>query len=372
MKKLFIILVVIILVIGGYTLFNKKEVAPAGDTIRVGVIESLSGFAAYYGEENKKGVEIALSVIEEKYPHLDFVVYHEDSMYNARGGLDAYNNLKNRYGLDAVITHASPVALAVQPVAKADGILQMAVSASAENFSSPDDLSFRVSPITDMEVTVMADFIQNRGYEKISVIYFNNDIGVSVLQSLQEELSDSQSRIVTEDAFPLDAIDYRTYLAKAKQAEADAVYAVGTAAHISTMLKQAQELRLNVQFLGFRASEDPVLTQNAGNLAEGFIYTYAFDADDERDEVKDFVEIYQSTFNSVPDGYAAEGYEGMMLIAAAFDECGKNYTCIQTYLSGLRNYSSIFGPLSFDGNGDVTYPFFLKTVRDGEFVRYEE
>lgn len=314
MKNILSILIILVVIVGGYFLLNKNKTLKEDGSIRVGVIESLTGVAAYYGEENRKGVEIALKEIENKYPNLEFEVYHEDSMYTPKGGLDAYNNLKNRYGLDVVITHASPVSLAIQPVAKTDGILQIAVSSSAKNFSTPNDLSFRVSPTTDIEVKVMADFIKSKNYQKISILYFNNDIGVSVAGSLEKELDGSNSAIATKDAFALDATDYRTYLTKAKQANSDALYLIGTAAHLSNILKQASELGIKAQALGFRTVEDPTLIKNAGALAEGFIYTYAFDANDNREETKRFVEAYQNTYNTLPDGYAAEGYEGGMML----------------------------------------------------------
>ncbi len=360
-----------IAIVGGYFLLNKTQNLSGNQPIKIGSIESLSGVAAYYGEENKKGVEIALIEIAKKYNNLNLQIYHDDSLYSAKGGVDAYQNLKNRYGLHAVITHASPVALAIQPLAKTDGILQMAVSASAKKYSSPNDLSFRVSPTTDEEVKVTADFIKSKKYKKVSILYFNNDVGVSASESLTNELAGSSSAVVTKEAFALDATDYRTHLLKIKQASSDAVYAVGTAAHLSNILKQADELKLKVQFLGFRSSEDPLLIKNAGPLAEGFIYTYGFDSQSDTPEIKSFVRSYKTKYNSVPDGYSAEGYEGMMLVASAFDKCRKDYVCIQKYLSSLKEYPSIFGLLSFDGNGDVSYPFFLKEVKNGQFVKLE-
>jgi len=73
----------------------------------------------------------------------------------------------------------------------------------------------------------------------------------------------------------------------------------------------------------------------------------------------------------VPDAYAAEGYEGFRVLAEAFGECGKNMQCAKNYLQGLKNFSSVFGSMGFDGNGDVNYGFFLKTVKDGKFVPCE-
>ena len=60
-------------------------------------------------------------------------------------------------------------------------------------------------------------------------------------------------------------------------------------------------------------------------------------------------------YRIAPDGYAAEGYEGLRLVISAFASCDKNYTCMQGYLQNIRNYSSVFGNLSFDENGDVYY-----------------
>ena len=340
-------------------------------TFRVGIIESLSGNAAYYGEPNLKGVEIAKEVIAEKYPWLKIEIVHEDSKYTAQGGVEAYRKLQDVQYIDAVITHASPVSLAIQPLARQDGILQMAVSASARTYSSPDDLSFRVSPTTDIEAETISDFLLSKNFSRLSILYMNNDIGLSVTNSVKEKLNQKNPEIsiVTEDTFALDNTDFRTQLLKAREKNPDAIFVPSLASHIALILRQAKEINLDVQFLGFRASEDPVLL-NAGELAEGFVYSYGFDPSGESGEIKTFSETFKGKYGVKPDGYAAEGYEGLRLVASAFDSCDKNYTCIQAYLQNLRNYSSVFGSLSFDENGDVYYQFFIKKVANGEFVRY--
>ena len=373
MKKTIWIVAAVVILLGIAWWGNSKPNISTTGLIKVGVAESLTGVAAYYGEENRKGVEVALDEISKKYQDLNFEVYHEDSLYTAKGGVDAYQNMKNRHGLDAVITHASAVSLAIQPLAKQDGILQMAVSSSAKTYSSPDDLSFRMSPTSDAEAQVMADFIKSRNYKRLGLIYMNNDFGVSVISSLENELRDNPNvEVIGKEGFVLEATDFRTILAKLRTSNPDSIFVVATASHLNNLLRQAKELGITPQFLGPRSTEDPILLKNSKDVAEGFIYTYGFDANNTTSETRRFVEAYRTAYNSLPDGYAAEGYEGMMLVAASFDKCGKDYGCIQSYLSGLRNYPSIFGRLSFDRNGDVSYPFYLKTVRSGQFMKFEQ
>ena len=43
--------------------------------------------------------------------------------------------------------------------------------------------------------------------------------------------------------------------------------------------------------------------------------------------------------------------------------------CTMKYMNGIKDRATLFGPISFDSFGDVSYGFFLKTVRNGEFVR---
>jgi len=62
--------------------------------INVGAIESLSGNAAYYGEQNRKGVEIAREETQAKFPNFKIEVLHEDSQYTAQGGVAAYRKIK--------------------------------------------------------------------------------------------------------------------------------------------------------------------------------------------------------------------------------------------------------------------------------------
>ena len=187
---------------------------------------------------------------------------------------------------------------------------------------------------------------------------------------MKKELSKLQAnvKIVGEEGFLLETSDFRTSLIKLKENNPDAIFIVGTAAHYSNILKQAKELNLNAQFLSMRSAEDPILIRLGAEVAEGLVYTYPFDATSDLNFVKQF----KASYNTNPDAYAAEAYEGFKLTAMAFAKCKKDYGCIQDYLTNLKDYNSVFGKLSFDENGDVYYDYFLKTIKDGQFVKYIE
>lgn len=341
------------------------------ETIRIGAIESLTGDASYYGEQNRRGVEIAREEIERDYPEFDFEVYHEDSLYSPKTGVEVYNKLRNVNQIDAVITHASAVSLAIQPLAKNNEILQMATSASAAAYSSENDLSFRTSTSAETEARYVADYILDKGYVNVAILYMNNEIGKSMEEEVARTLEEEGLNLVFNEAFAFESSDFKTELIKIKQTDAEVIFAPGLASHTALILKQAKEINLNMPVVGFRGAEDPVLLEQA-EIAEGFVYTYAFDSSSDNPTVRKFVDAYEDKYNEAPTGYSAEGYEGFKITALAFIECGKDNVCIQNYLENLQDYDSVFGKLSFDDSGDVYYEYFPKTVKDGKFVRLED
>ncbi|MDP1695269.1 MAG: ABC transporter substrate-binding protein [Candidatus Woesearchaeota archaeon] len=369
-KHLGIIGIIIVILIG---IFIFNSTTKTEEIIKIGVTQSLSGSAAYYGQENMKGVEIAKEEISKDYPTFNFKVFHEDSFFTAKGGVDSYKKMREIDNIEAIITHASSVSLAVQPLAQNDKILQMAVSASALTYSTPNDLSFRTSPTTNVEAKTIADYIIKKGYKKVSILYMNNEIGVSITESLKKELKDKDATvmIISEEGFLTDETDFKASLLKIKESDANIVFIPALASNILLILKQAKEIDLEVQFIGFRSTEDANLINNAGELAEGIIYSYGFDPHSELSQVKRFVNAYREKYGKNPDGFSAEAYEGFKLVTLAFINCGKDNQCIQNYLTNLKEYNSVFGNLSFDSNGDVYYDFFMKTVKNGKFTRLE-
>src|SRR3989344_1755041 len=172
--KVVIGIVVVVLII---VLIVMRQDSTPSNVYRVGSTEALTGNAAYYGESSKKGVDLALDVATKKYPDLKFEIYHEDNQFTPKVGIDAYNKLRAEHSIDAIITQTSPVAVAIKPLAEKDGILQMAVSASASTYSSVDDLSFRTTGDSMIETAVIADLIKSK-YSETALIGMNNEIGV--------------------------------------------------------------------------------------------------------------------------------------------------------------------------------------------------
>ena len=63
----------------------------------------------------------------------------------------------------------------------------------------------------------------------------------------------------------------------------------------------------------------------------------------------------------------------MHILSQAVDSCkGAKTDCIRDYLYDLKDYPGIGGKTTFDANGDVVKDIALKTIKNKEFIKYEE
>lgn len=370
-KKGWIIGAVVVVILAVIVIFGGNKNENVSGELRIGVVSALTGPASYYGQSTMKGAEVAKEKLKEIYPNLKIELFHEDSFFTPKGGIDAYNKLKASNNINALITMASNVSVAVRPVAAIDNMLHIAASSLANNFSSPNDLSYRTTAKGEVEAKPAIEFLANKGSKRLGIIYMQNDIGTSLLESLKKEASLAGITILAEEGYPAEQNDYRTILLKMRSTNVDSIYLASLASQVAIILKQADELGLSSTLITYRAGEDPVLIKNAGVLAEKIFYTNSYDDTSPNSKVKEFDDAYRTKWGEGSNGFAAEAYEATLLIADTFAKCGNDRECAKTFLSSIKNRPSVIGPISFDEYGDVVYPFFIKTVRDGKFVRYK-
>ncbi|MEK7185692.1 MAG: ABC transporter substrate-binding protein [Patescibacteria group bacterium] len=381
MKNTIIWIVAAAVILGGIWLYQTKNGDQVGTlengdqkTLNIGALLPFSGPAAFYGDQARMGVELAKEEMAATYPNLNIVVSYEDSFFTPKGGVDGYNKLKNTSGLDAVITGGSPVSMAVAALSKQDDLLQMGIFSATDLYTSPDDLTFRVTTRVSVDLENTIAFYLEKKFSRLAIVYLNNDFGASFRNSLKQKIDQDKLPIsvVADEGFLLDASDFRTILLKVKQSNPDVIFIAGTTPHNAKLLVQAKELGIKTQITSVRTIEDPNLFKTAGNAADGVIFTAIFDADSDHQPTKDFIKSFFERYNTTPDTYAAEGYEGMKLTARALAKCTSvDAECLKEVMADLSDHSPMFKDFHFDQNGDPLYALFLKTIKNGQFVKLE-
>jgi len=372
MKKIFSLVVILLIICGLIWVSCQKKVEEK--VVKIGAILPLTGDAAKYGESAKEGIELAIEEINAEggvKGHKIEIIY-EDSQGLPTTGVSAFQKLITSNRVPAVIGGLfSSVTLAIAPIANREHVVVLSPTSSAPAITKAGDYIFRNCASDIFEGKIMAEAARKTlGLSKVAIIYINNDYGVGIKDVFKKEFTALGGKILAEEAFDQGATDFRTQITKVKQANPEAVYIIGYR-ELGSLLKQAKELGLNVQFLSTVMFEDPEILKIAGDAAEGVIYSArAYNPKSKEPIVKKFVEKYEMKYHKEPDIFAALSYDAVLILAKAMEIGGFTADGIKEAIYGIRDFQGVAGVTSFDENGDVVKPAVLKIVRNSKFMKY--
>ena len=371
------LLALALLAVVGITAFAVLR-SPTGDEIRVGVLVPLTGGAASYGENARKGAELALQEFSAKHPELRIVLSVEDSRGEAAVGLSAANKLVDLDRVVAIVgCVTSGVTLAVAPQANEWKIPLVSPGGSSPNLTTAGDYVFRTWPSDVFEADAMARYIGSRGISRLAILRINNEYGAAMEAAIRQKLEQAATTpisVVAAETFEQGAREMRTQVLKINQATPQAIYFVGFPEAVVVFARGYAEAGLAMPVLATSGFEDPQVPRDAGRTLDGTVYTKP---QSNSPAVEAFRAAYQRSYGQDPGVVSDTAYDATMLIlnaiaASAADGQPVNGEAVRGALLAVRDYPGASGMLSFDENGDVIKPIVLFTLRDGKYEPFVE
>lgn len=358
---------VLLFIIVATSLFIFKENRNTSDTINIGFIAGLSGTFSPYGEMMRDGAILAMEEINASGSQKKVKLIIQDNNSEIKNSVSAYKNIHG--SISSFISGGSGVVLGLAPLANADEVVLLNVSALNPDIRNAGDYVFSNINDATVEVSAMASFIKNSGINNVAVLYQDDSAGSSAKDVFVKSFESLHGNILSSDAFLGKASDVHAQLLKIKQLHTEGVYVPGYPENIALILKQAHELGITTKWFSVNV-EDKKLIDIAGSASEGLIYTStSFDSTSNDPDVARFVTHFKKRFGVVPTVYAATAYDGVKLLAEAGNKVGDNGTEIKKYLYGVKNWNGVSGITSFDSTGSTNKSIVFKTVKNGQFIQ---
>ncbi len=359
-------IVAIVAIIGIWYGISKKQ-TPTEPTekssVKIGVIGHFSGKYADYGIPMRKGAELAVEELNQKggidNRRVKLVV--EDDNSDSTKAATAMNKLVNVNDLNYIISaQGSEVTSAITPIAQNNKRILMITLGSAPDLTAVGDYIFRSVPSDTYQAVKMNDFINNTlKSKKVAGLYLNDSYGVGIKKIIEGNTSVNN---VDSEMFESASTDFRTQLLKIKESGADTLV---IAAHdeYPTILKQLNELKLNVKIIASETFKDEKILEKSGNNAEGVYVTFMTE---QKDHV-DFNNKYQAKFNEKPSAYSMYAYDGTIALAKAIDQENSIEKTKNNLLKISFNGAS--GQVGFSGDRNRTgSEYTVLIVKNGHFT----
>lgn len=340
------------------------------DVIRIGATLPLSGDAALWGQNTKKGIELALEEINSSGGVLGkkIEVVYEDTQALPRKGVDAYKKLTSIDQVSAIIDDSvSGVTLAMAPLAERDKVVILATGATSPEITNAGDYIFRIWNSDTYESEVATEYIYEQlKKESVAILFINNDYGKGLERAFAKNLTTLGGCISVSQAFSQGESNLRAQITKIKALNPDVIYLVAYPKEAPFAIQQIRELGLQQQIMGTVALYDESIITNSRGAAEGMLVPYP--QEPSGDTRTSFVHQYQKRYGESPGITSDVGYDSLRMIVRAIKASnGFSGSDIQRGLMSLKDFNGASGIMTFDSNGDVHKPIIMTKVSNDSF-----
>jgi branched-chain amino acid transport system substrate-binding protein len=152
-----------------------------------------------------------------------------------------------------------------------------------------------------------------------------------------------------------------------KSAGADVVFLPGYYSDAGTIIRKAREAGITIPFIGGDGWDSEELPKIAGDAINGNYYSNHYAPNDDRAEVKNFVESYQKEYGKTPDALAALGYDAALVLFDAMERAksldGKD---LRDAIAATKNFTGVTGTFSIDENRNAQKSAVIVEYKDGQ------
>ena len=336
----------------GYTSENTEYV--------IGATGPLTGDASSYGISVQQGAQLAIEEINAAggLNGVNFRLDMRDDKADAGEAQRAYLSLYEagmQVSLGSV-TSASCEAFGTK--AAEDGLFFITPSASAASVIETGDTAFRVCFGDPDQGTLAAEELTSK-YKKIGAIYDTSDpYSSGIYDAFKAKMAELNVSYIEQSFDKENKRDFSTQVAALK--DCDVIFLPIYYTEAGLIAKTCAAKGCDAVLFGCDGL-DGVATQIDASVKNKVKYITPFDVNSTDAQVSKFVSAYKAKYNTLPDQFAADGYDAVYVIYNAMKKAGVNDVkidavslgeiMVETVTASDFSYQGVTGKMTWDASG---------------------
>jgi branched-chain amino acid transport system substrate-binding protein len=357
----------------------------AQSSIKIGSILSVTGPAAFLGEDMKAGMELAVEEINAKGGvtgrKIDWTFYDAESQ--TQKGLTATRRLLDQDKVDMIVGggNMSGMAIAMLGLTEKAGLPFMSTEGAMDIVMPVAERQWTFKSTADDEQVMerLADYFAKKGIKKVAFLADSSGFGQSAVGQLKKVAARRGLEVMYETFNPSDT-DMTPQLGKIKEANVQSIICWTVTPAGVVFLKQAQQLGLDklnlIHSYGF---VDQRYMQLAGDAARNLLLVSVKfpvgadlpDSDPQKARIAALTRNFEAKFKRKPNQFAAQTYDAIYLVSAAIEKAGgTDRTKVRDALRSINNWPGVGGVFNFSKerhSGLSKEDLVLVNYRDGAF-----
>lgn len=344
--------------------------------ITIGVMAPVTGPVAAYGDQVRKGAEVAVEEINKKGGVLGekLVLKVVDDAGEPKQGVSAANQIVNDGILFVVGPVTSNVAIPASDVLSENGVLMVTPTATGPDLTARGlENVLRTCGRDDQQAEVMANYVLEKFKDKkIAVIHDKASYGKGLADAFKTVLNKGGVTEVVYDSVTPGDKDFNALVAKLKAANAEVIYFGGYHPEGGLLSRQLKDVGLDALVLGGEGLSNTEYWAISGGNAQGSLFTNAADALKNEDS-KAATAALQAK-NIPAEAFTMNAYAAVEVLANGITKAGKadDSAAVAAAIKSGEPIATAIGQLTYGENGDLTSPSFtIFKWDDGKIVGVE-
>jgi branched-chain amino acid transport system substrate-binding protein len=353
--------------------------ALAQDTVKIGLIVSMTGQQASTGKQIKAAVDLYMK------EHGDTVAGKKIQVI-LRDSASVPDNTK-RLAQELIVNEKvnviagfeiTPAALVVAPLATEAKVVELVMAAGTSIITERSPFIVRTSFTVPQSCVIVADWAAKNNIKNVVTIVSDYAPGFDAEKSFTDRFKAAGGTIAEAIRVPLANPDFSPFLQRAADAKPDAIFIFVPSGQGGAFMKQFAERGLDkagIKLIGPGDVTDDDLLPTMGDAAIGTVTAHFYSADHNSAMNKAYVAAFEKANGFRPGFMSVGGYDGMHLIYEALKKTGGKADG-DSLIAAMKTmkWESPRGPISIDPETrDIVQNIYVRKVekKNGQLYNVE-
>ena len=346
----------------------------AAQTVKIGLINSYTGFVAQVADEAQKGIDLYVKEHEKDLPPgVKIELLRRDDTSNPEVGKRLAQELITRDHVQLLTGIVlSPVAAAVAPLT-AEAKLPMLLSIAAAGAAIPrlSPYVVRISFTLWQQADPIGKWAAEQGWKSAYTAVSDFIPGHDSEAAFTKAFTDAGGKIVGSVRFPPANPDFAPFVQRIKDAKPEVVFIfVPAGTQATAMIKAIKDLGLREAGINVTSTQDLLPDEELPNMGDtplGLVTSGTYSVAAKRPANEAFLAVWKREYGdkAIPDFFSVDGWDGMAAIFALVKETKGKFTADEAlaFLSHWKDPDSPRGPIMIDPETrDIVQNIYIRRV----------
>ena len=369
--------IVCIAIIAGVFLSRKPEKSSYAE-VKLGAVLPMTGPTALIGQNQHRGLELAVAHLNKLSTKEHFKLVSEDSKGVAASGVSAALRLLDIEHANFIFTSLTPVSLAIAPLFKERSGIQV-IFGMDESMANAGGNVFRIYPGIREEGVAITEIVRSVGPKKVAILTFEHPaIDSQVREVIEPALGRFAAESINEKFSKLDEKGLRNAVAKISFFSPDLIIINAYYNQIPFIMRTVADsgIPLDIPIVGGLNLAIAIKQDSLNQMPFSRIYIampgYLFPRPVQVGSREAFESEYISLYGNPPDHDAAYAYDAAIFLGKAIESVGNESVEVKKNIISGIGYEGVTGPLQIDANGNAQTKWVTVQFADGQYVLLPE